>query len=608
MSVTSVDEVERQSEAEQRVHDAISARGVADFSNLPEPSRLLNATFLEELITGSGANLPKLNGPLRVRGARILGPIRALPAGNTGPATTLLFRDCDFDSPVDFSGADLLSLRMVDCTLPALIGISLTTKADLDLSGSHFTGVRDHVSDLADVGDCAVHLNHAQIGGRLLMSATPQARFEACGSVRLNGASISSSVELHGALLRGCDDAALSARSASIGGNMELLPGYGHRCEVQGEIALVAAHITGDLNCGSTRLENRSGKALHCEDLVVESVFLNQHKPNMPFEACGRLNFLSATVGGSFFMSNVRLCPGPDYSGLLGRGGPVAVNMRQIRISNALIIFNVGALEAETDAAQTDTLEPVKGWFLLGGAQMGSLIDSIATAWPAPGYLDLDGISYDRVRQVDEGEPVSSRIAWLRLQFPDGQPDSSTFRPQPYEQLTRVLRDSGLSWEADAIAVEKIRMRLAARVGSPLLRVFPRLLMLLSHHGYSTSRAVLSFLLFVLAGGVMYTMAVYAFAQPFFPFEQPPEATSYVLPFGLGEVSVPLGCPGLDTLQYALDFALPVINLGQDTFCRFVPDGPARWLWLTLHSVFGLAGAALSAVVILTLTGVLRRD
>ncbi len=106
----------------------------------------------------------------------------------------------------------------------------------------------------------------------------------------------------------------------------------------------------------------------------------------------------------------------------------------------------------------------------------------------------------------------------------------------------------------------------------------------------------------------MYTAAVTAFDQAFFPFEQPPEPTSYVLPFGLGEKSVPLGCPGLDTLHYALDFALPVIHLGQDDFCRFVPNGTARWLWLVLHSLFGLFGAALSAVVVLTLTGLLRRD
>ena len=608
MSITSVDQVEPRSEAEQRVLDAISSRGVADFSNLPDSSRELSATFIAQLIAGTEAGLPLLSGPLRIRGATVLGALRDLPANRSGGAVTLLFWACHFDSPVDFSGADLLSLRLVDCTLPAFIGISLTTKADLDLSGSHFSGIRSHTSDLADVGDCAVHLNHAHIGGRLLLSATSQSRFETSGSVRLEGAHIESSVELHGALLQDCSDTALSARSAQIGGNFELLPGHGHRCEVHGEVSLGAAHITGDLDCGSARLSNAGGRALHCEDLVVESVFLSRHDPHTPFEACGRLNFLSATVGGSFFLTNARLCPGPDYSGLLGKGGPVAANLQQMRVSNALILFNIGQLEPDAETAQPERIQPVQGWFLLAGAQMNTLIDSVEMGWPAHGYLDMDGMSYERVRQIDGGDLVARRTAWLRRQFIGGRPDPTTFRPHPYEQLTRVLRNSGLSREADAIAVEKIHMRLAARVDSPWLRFFPRLLMLISHHGYSTSRAVFSFLAFVLLGAVMYTVAIYNFNQAFFPFEQPPEPTEYILPFGLGEVSVPLGCPGLDTPTYALDFALPVINLGQDTFCRFVPDGPARWLWLTLHSLFGLFGAALSAVVVLTLTGLLRRD
>jgi hypothetical protein len=608
VSVTSGGEVEGRSEAEQRVLDAISSGGVADFSELPVQSRQLPATFLEELIAGVGADLPLLSGPLRIRGATISGPVRAQPTTGSGPAMTLLFWACHFDSPVDFSGAEFLALRLVDCTLPAFIGVSLITRADLDLSGSRFSGVRSHVSDLADVGDCAVHLNHARIGGRLLMSATPQGRFETGGSVRLDGARIGSDVELHGALLQDCCDPALSARSAHIGGNLELMPGQGYRCEVFGEVSLGAAHITGDLDCTSARLSNPTGRALHCEDLVVESVFLARDSPEMPFEACGRLNFLSATVGGSFFMINALLCPGPDYTGLLGRGGPVAVNLQQIRVSNATVLFGISALDPDTVVSEGDPHRPVQGWFLFAGAQINNLIDSVKTGWPAHGYLDLDGMSYQRIRHVDAGDPVAGRIAWLRRQYANGVPDHTTFRPQPYEQLTRVLRDGGLTREADAIAVEKIRMRLAARVDSPLQRFFPHLLMLISHHGYSTSRAVMSFLVFVLLGAVMYTLAVNNFDQAFFPFEQPPEPTNYTLPFGLGEVDVPLGCPGLDTLHYALDFALPVIDIGQDSFCRFVPDGPARWFWLALHSLFGLFGAALSAVVILTLTGVLRRD
>ena len=606
MNSTPLGETEQPNAAEQRVLDALAVRGLADFSGLPDAERTLRAAFLENLIAQPGE--AQLRCPLRIRGARIAGPIRVLPTSREGPGMTLLFWSCRFDSTVDFSGAELLALRLVECSLPAFIGISLTVKADLDLSGSHFAGVSAHESDLADVGNCAVYLNHAHIGGRLLLAATANARFETRGSVKLDGAHISSSVLLHGALLRDCEESALSARSAVIGGNMELLPAHGHRCEVQGEVSLVAAHITGDLDCGSARISNPGGRSLHGEDMVVESVFLSHEFPDLPFEACGRLNFLSATIGGSFFMTNARICPGPDYTGLLGRGGPVAINLQQIRVSNALVFFNVGALEPDAASQDADEIRPVEGWFMLAGAQMNTLIDHTGTGWPAPGYLDVDGASYQRIRHVDGGDLVARRKAWLRKQFPGGRPGPGNFRPQPYEQLTRALRDSGLTREADEIAVEKIRMRLAARVDQPWKRLFPRLLMLISHHGYSTSRAVYTFLLFVLLGAVMYTVAVSSFGQPFFPFEQAPEPTSYVLPFGLGEVAVPLGCPGLDTLHYALDFALPVINLGQDSFCRFVPDGPSRWLWLILHSLYGLFGAGLSAVVVLTLTGVLRRD
>jgi len=293
---------------------------------------------------------------------------------------------------------------------------------------------------------------------------------------------------------------------------------------------------------------------------------------------------------------------------MLGQGGPVAINLQQIRVSNAMVFLTVGALEPDGSLQDAGEIRPVEGWFMLAGARMNTLIDHMGTGWPAPGYLDIDGATYQRIRHVDGGDLVARRITWLRKQFPGGRPCPGNFRPQPYEQLTRALRESGLTREADEIAVEKIRMRLAARVDQPWKRLFPLLLMLISHHGYSTSRAVYTFIIFVLFGALMYTAAVSSFDQPFFPFEQPPEPTSYVLPLGLSEVAVPLGCPGLDTLHYALDFALPVINLGQDSFCRFVPTGQYRWLWLILHSLYGLFGAALSAVVVLTLTGVLRRD
>jgi len=597
-------------EAERRVLDAIDARQIADFSLLPAPQRLLRAEFLQALISGSNTIHGELCCPLRVRGANIVGPLRPPSGVRHGGNAALLFRSCTFDAPVDLSGAEFMVLRFVDCTLPAFIGASLSVRADLDLSGSQFSGVSDHESELSQVGTCAIHLNNARIGGRLVLCTTNGSRFSAAGTVRLDGAQVDGNITLAGALLDGRGEPALSARSMIVGGNVGLEPAAGHRCEAIGEVAFVAAQITGDLNCDGARLMNPQGRTLHCEDLKVESVFLTaSDHPEYMFEASGRLNFLSAIIGGNFFLTNARLAPGPDYKGLLMTGGPVMANLQQVRISNALALNNIGALDTGADVPANDiTSEPVKGWLLLTGAQLNTILDNVTTGWPAPGFLDLEGATYSRIRHVGGVDLIEQRIAWLRHQFPNGRPTANSFRPQPYEELSRVLRQHGQAREADAIAVEKIRMRLAARIDKPWARIFPKLLMLISHHGYSTSRAVLSFLIFVLLGTIMYASALFAFQQSFVPVENPPEAVTYQFVFGLAQLTTEQGCPGLDPLHYALDAALPVIDLGQDQRCRFIPQGPHRWLWLLLHSIYVIAGAALSAVVVLTLTGVLRRD
>ena len=151
-------------------------------------------------------------------------------------------------------------------------------------------------------------------------------------------------------------------------------------------------------------------------------------------------------------------------------------------------------------------------------------------------------------------------------------------------------------------------MRLAARVDRPWARMFPNVLMFISHYGYSSSRAVMSFLVFVLFGTAMYAAALFVFQQPFLPVESDPAPVTYRFAFGLAEHAAENGCPGLHVMHYALDSALPLIDLGQDLRCRFTPEGPWRSIWLLLHSLYVITGAALSAVVVLTLTGVLRQD
>ena len=596
--------------AQERVLDAIESRQVADFTALPGAERRLSAEFLQRLISGSADGQGELCCPLRIRGADIVGPLRPPSAGRDGGRAAVQFWACNFDSPVDLSGAEFLVLRFVDCRLPAFIGASLGISADLDLSGSQFSGVNDYESELSQVGSCAIHLNNARIGGRLDLSSTGQSRFMAAGVVRLDGARVDGDLILAGASLDGCGAPAVSARSIIVGSNINLRPASGHRFEAVGEVGFAASQVTGDLMCEGAKLSNPDGRALHCEDLKVESVFLgSDEEMKLPFEARGRLNFLTAVIGGSFFLSNARLSPGPDYTGLLRTGGPVVLNLQQARVSNALAVRNIGALRGESASPSLDEpLEPVRGWFLLTAVQLTTILDDVDTGWPAPGYLDLDGATYERIRHIGGGNLEAKRISWLRRQFPDGVPTAATFRPQPYEQLSRVLRQHGLAREANTVAVEKIRMRLAARVDGPWARIFPNLLMLISQYGYSTSRAVMSFLVFVLLGTAMYATALFAFGQPFVPVESDPEPVTYQFAFGMLQTTAERGCPGLHVMHYALDAALPVIDLAQDMRCRFTPDGLFRGFWLLLHSIYVITGAALSAVVVLTLTGVLRQD
>ncbi len=598
--------------AERAVLDAVAAGEPLDLEKAPEDARLLRAGFLRRLIGDENPDWPSLRGALRICGAVIEGPLRA-PWRNEhvgAPGLAISFQRCTFDSLVDFSGAEFLSVRIIESSLPAFIGASLSTRADLDLSGSSFAGVAAHQSEFVELGICSVYLANARIGGRLDMSARAGKRFSACGEVRLDGAKIEGLFALSGARIdaRG-DMPALSARAVSVGGDVDMTPEAGWRFEACGEVIFAASRVGGDLNANAAVINNPNGRSLHCEDLVVESVNLSR-SDDWPFVSHGRLNFLSAIVGGSFFLTNARLTPWPDYEGQVGKGGPVAVNLRQIRVSNALAFSNVGRyVEGEEGVIEGVNRQPLASWVLLAGANVTVLIDNPETGWPEPGFLEIEGISYTNVFDMTlSGGDAAQRIEWLRRQFPNGVATCATFRPQPFEQLSKVMRDSARTREADEIAVEKIRARLEAKVDPGAARILPRILMFVSLHGYSSGRATLSFASFIALGAVFYALALFVFGQPFLPVEIDPAPTRYLLPFGLAARDVQEGCPGLNLFVFALDSALPVVDLGQSSYCRFAPQGAGAGVWTMLHAAFVLTGAALSAIVILTLTGVLRRD
>ena len=90
----------------------------------------------------------------------------------------------------------------------------------------------------------------------------------------------------------------------------------------------------------------------------------------------------------------------------------------------------------------------------LRNAQVGALNDT-EDAWGLqPGRLDLVGFTYDRLGGVwaTKDSAMSARSTeWLRAWLAKQVGFSTSYNPQPFEQLAKVLRESGYPGKADAI-------------------------------------------------------------------------------------------------------------------------------------------------------------
>ncbi|HVP53546.1 MAG TPA: hypothetical protein VMU45_01020 [Candidatus Eisenbacteria bacterium] len=85
--------------------------------------------------------------------------------------------------------------------------------------------------------------------------------------------------------------------------------------------------------------------------------------------------------------------------------------------------------------------------------------------WPTGGKLTLDGFTYGRISN-DERIDVAQRLTWLSLQ------PATTFRPQPYVQLARILRDSGDASGAKRVLAKMERLRRKSANDSPVHRTW----------------------------------------------------------------------------------------------------------------------------------------
>jgi hypothetical protein len=409
--------------------------------------------------------------------------------------------------------------------------------------------------------------------------------FHASGETRIESARIDGSLNCSGGSFHyskvslsqysGADKPALILDESAIGSDVDL--NFGFRSE--GAVMMRHVSVTHDLDVWGARMSNPHGLAFRCNFSNFGSVFVG----NPPvqkwgnFDADGRVDFVAVTVKSGIIVNDAR------FLGALGDAhGFFAAGM----ISGPFLYWRNVQLQ---NGATVD----------LGGAHVGILVDE-EKSWPEQGHLLIDGLTYDG---FGAGSPLDaqSRLRWLSLQ----PPVPGGFRPQPYRQLAKVLRENGD--DDGAIEVLIAQQDAHFRNSNWLVRAWARFLKITVAYGYRPLRTVLWSLAVILLGRIVVAVGARAGVMRL----TWPETT----PAPLGDQTA-----GLHPLLYSLDVFLPFVNLHQENY--WWPDESASgeyrllgrditirgsilryYLWLQI-----IAGWLLSAIFIAGVTGLIRND
>lgn len=244
-------------------------------------------------------------------------------------------------------------------------------------------------------------------------------------------------------ILNGSNIKSIGADSSEFAGNLFLRDGF--LCE--GEVRLLNADVGGNFDCSGGTMRNPSKHALSMDGMQVTGhVFMSQG-----FRAEGEVRMPSARISGNLdcsggaFHSPRRARPIADPEGpaLAER----ALHLQSARIDGALVLRK----------------SLIRGSVNLSGTHCATLVDDeevwqeTLLAVPDGSLVcarALDGLTYDRF-VGDKILGPAERIAWL-----DQQPRAhltTSFRPQPFEQLAKVYRAMGHEDWARIILKEKQR-------------------------------------------------------------------------------------------------------------------------------------------------------
>ncbi|MEM9098985.1 MAG: hypothetical protein AAGC79_10720 [Pseudomonadota bacterium] len=452
----------------------------------------------------------------------------------------------------------------------------------LDLSGSCLSGKGEDGDSLFADG--------VQVSGPVFL----RDGFEAHGTVRLSGAELGGELSCIGGTFR-ASDVALNADGLKAQGGVFLRAGF----EAHGTVRLLGAELGGNLSCDGGTFR-ASDVALHADGLKTRGgMFLRAG-----FEAHGTVRLLGAELGGDL------ACIGGTF-----RAAGEALLLKRAQVDGGFFFQS--------------QLERPKGTVDLTAAEVGTLVDD-AESWPAPGKLVLDGFTYKRFAG-DAPTNAAMRMTWLERQ---SESDLTVdFRPQPFEQVAKVLREMGHAEDARRILIRKAqkerradllqaRARLGpwfesvrglstsawAWAGMYLRWVRSGLFGIVSGYGYRPMNSLLWAALFMAFGFLTFDAAKTAREMvPNNPFllkqEWKVARKDKRDPYAAFAEAVPDFQP-FSPVIYAVDTFVPLVNLHQEP--HWIPRG-GTWarLYLNIHIAMGWL---ITTLFVASLTGIVKKD
>jgi len=317
--------------------------------------------------------------------------------------------------------------------------------------------------------------------------------FTSTGTVNLLNTKLGGNLECHGGKFDVKNDDALICDRAVIQGSVFLNDSEKGSNKVRfiatGIVSFMAARIDGSLDC-SNAVFNGTPRALECDRAVINgSVFLKNG-----FTATGSVCLAGTQIGGNLEFNDATLDGMNDFA---------------LRAAGMTVV----------GAFHFSDMRSIKGIVSLSSAKVGRLIDD-NESW-AKAELILDGFIYDKLTGKAPTD-AKNRLAWLDKQLVSHaglQSDGKDFKPQPWQQLQKVLREMGHVEDARqvAIAFEKRLLRanligqtpenwckLTACVYRKISRGFHRLFGWLIGYGYRPLGLFFKMLVVWLLCGVFY--------------------------------------------------------------------------------------------------------